>query len=190
MPSKPRHLLSGRDMAYSIIPLVLICLVLAGASRACSFSPGGPQAAPPVAVDAAASLTANARTVDFPVRLPGLPGGWTANSGSVTTVPGAAGGTVIATGWISPAGRYLRLAQSDASPDALRAEQLDGDRTPTSAEDLAGTSWTIFTATGSETAWVADLGTVRLLITGSGTDQEFRTLAISTTTADPLPGRD
>ena len=189
MPSKPRHLLNGRDMAFSIIPLVLICLVLAGASRACSFSPGGPEAAPPVAVDAAASLSSNARTVDFPVRLPDLPGGWTANSGAVNTVPGAAGGTVIATGWISPAGRYVRLAQSDASPDALRAQQLDGSRTPTSTEDLAGTSWTIYTAAGAETAWVADLGPVRLLITGSGADEEFRTLAISTSMADPLPGR-
>ncbi|GAB2930463.1 DUF4245 domain-containing protein [Rhodococcus aerolatus] len=189
MPSKPRHLLSGRDMAYSIIPLVLICLVLAGASRACAFSPGGPQAAPPpTTIDAAATLSSQATTAGFPLRLPRLPEGWVANSSSRTTVRGATGGTSVGVGWISPDGRYLRLVQSSAATDPLLAAEVQGRRSPTSAEDLTGTSWTIYTQQGAEPAWVADLGPVRLLITGSGTEEDFRTLAIGTTSAEPLPG--
>lgn len=189
MPSKPRHLLSGRDMAYSIVPLVLICLVLAGASRACAFSPGGPQAAPPpVTVDAQASLSAEARTAAFPLRVPRLPDGWVANSTSRTTVRGAAGGDSVGVGFIAPDGRYLRLVQSAAATDPLVAAEVDGRRSPTSAEDLTGTSWTIYTQQGAEPAWVADLGPVRLLVTGSGTEEDFRTLAIGTTAADPLAG--
>jgi hypothetical protein len=187
MASKPRHLLSGRDMAFSIIPLVLICLVLAGASRACAFSPGGAQTAPPPTVDAAASLTTEGRSLDFPVRVPRVPDGWVANSANRQTVPGASGGTSVGTGWISPDGRYLRVVQSSAAVDPLLAQEAEGRRTPTSAEDLAGTSWTIYTRTAAEPAWVADLGPVRLLITGSGTDEDFRTLAIATTSADPVP---
>lgn len=186
MPSKPRHLLNGRDMAYSIIPLVLVCLVLAGASRACSFSPQGPTAGPVPTVDVGSSLTSFARDVDFPVRVPGLPEGWQANSSDRRTVDGATGGESVRAGWIPPNGSYLRLAQSSAAEGPLLASEVSSRRSPTATVDLAGATWTVYTQEGSEPAWVTDLGDVRLSITGSGLDQDFRTLAVATTTAPPI----
>lgn len=173
-------------MFLSIVPLVLVVLALAGLARACSFSPGGPTAGAPPSVDVTAALSADARTVGFPLRLPGLPAGWVANSGNRHTVSGAGGGVSEDTGWISPAGRYLRLAQSSASEDALVRDEVGRRRTASGTTSAGGHDWVVYAQADVETVWVADLGDVRLLITGSGSDVEFQTLAAATVQAVPL----
>src|ERR1700734_1589597 len=40
-PAKPRLLQDGRDMFWSIAPLVVACIVLAGLVGMCTFAPGG-----------------------------------------------------------------------------------------------------------------------------------------------------
>src|SRR6202165_1235721 len=80
-PAKPRLLQDGRDMFWSIAPLVLACIVLAGMLGMCSFQPAGPGKGQIPTFDAAAALRADAATLGFPVRLPQLPEGWHANSG-------------------------------------------------------------------------------------------------------------
>ncbi|MET0994220.1 MAG: DUF4245 family protein, partial [Mycobacterium sp.] len=41
-PAKPRLLQDGRDMFWSMVPLVIACIVLAGLVGMCSFAPTGP----------------------------------------------------------------------------------------------------------------------------------------------------
>jgi hypothetical protein len=67
-PAKPRLLQDGRDMFWSIAPLVVACIVLAGVVGMCSFSPGGINRGPVPAYDAASALKADALTLGFPVR--------------------------------------------------------------------------------------------------------------------------
>lgn len=173
-------------MFLTMIPLVLIVLALAGLARACSFSPGGPSTGAPPSVDAHAALSEDARTVGFPVRLPVLPAGWVSNSGDRHTVPGAQGGVTADTGWITPKGAYLRLAQSSASEDALVADEVGRMRTASGTVSVDGRDWVAYAQPDAESVWVANLGDVRVLITGSGTDQDFRTLASATVQAAPL----
>ena len=45
-PQKPRMLQDGRDMFWSIAPLVIACIVLAGMLGMCSFAPNGPGKGP------------------------------------------------------------------------------------------------------------------------------------------------
>ena len=45
-PDKPRIFNNNRDMALSLIPLLLICVVLAAVYSQCSFSPGGAKEGP------------------------------------------------------------------------------------------------------------------------------------------------
>ncbi len=127
-PAKPRLLQDGRDMFWSIAPLVVACIVLAGVVGMCSFSPGGINRGPVPAYDAAGALKADALTLGFPVRLPQLPSGWQANSGGRGGI--ADGRTDQATGqklravtsivgYISPAGEYLSLTQSNADEAKL-----------------------------------------------------------------------
>src|ERR1700736_2917515 len=80
-PAKPRLLQDGRDMFWSLIPLVIGCIVLAGLVGMCSFQPVGTNKGVIPAYDAAAALRADAQTLGFPIRLPRLPAGWHPNSG-------------------------------------------------------------------------------------------------------------
>ena len=41
-PPKPRVLQDGRDMFWSLAPLVVACVILAGVLGMCSFQPKGP----------------------------------------------------------------------------------------------------------------------------------------------------
>src|SRR6201993_3056191 len=59
-PAKPRLLQDGRDMFWSLGPLVVGCIVLAGLVGMCSFQPGGPKTGPPPSYDAPAALRADA----------------------------------------------------------------------------------------------------------------------------------
>src|ERR1700761_2232609 len=117
-PAKPRLLQDGRDMFWSIAPLVVACIVLAGLVGMCSFSPGGINRGPVPSYDASSALRADALTLGLPVRLPRLPQGWQANSGGRGGIPD--GRTDPSThqrlhavtsivGYISPAGEYLSL---------------------------------------------------------------------------------
>ena len=69
-PAKPRVLQDGRDMFWSLAPLVLGCIVLAGLVGMCSFQPGGTNKGMIPSYDAAAALRADAQTFGFPIRLP------------------------------------------------------------------------------------------------------------------------
>jgi hypothetical protein len=198
-PSKPpRSAMTLRDMLGAIGVLLLVALLVAGVSRACTFSPGGPTVDPtglPV-VDAPAELRALAPRVPVPVRIPAVPPGWRSNSVDQDLVQG--GGRAIRTGYITPAGRYLRLLQSDASEAALLAVETGAEVVAArGAIEVGGQTWVDYgrppgSSGRDESIWIADLtadGTapVRLLITGSGGEDDFRALAGAVQTGELLP---
>jgi hypothetical protein len=199
-PAKPRLLQDGRDMFWSIAPLVVACIVLAGVVGMCSFSPGGTNRGPVPAYDAAGALKADALTLGFPVRLPQLPSGWQANSGGRGGI--ADGRTDPATGqklravtsivgFISPAGEYLSLTQSNAD-EAKLVGSVHPSMYPTGTVDVNGVRWITYQGdAGVEPVWTTRLnspaGPEQVAITGAGSVDEFRTLAAATQTQPPLP---
>ena len=52
---------------------------------------------------------------------------------------------------------------------------------------MTGATWVSYTDDTREPIRIATLDGVRLLITGSGTDDEFRTLAAAATATEALP---
>ncbi|MGB8790663.1 MAG: DUF4245 family protein, partial [Mycobacterium sp.] len=60
-PAKPRLLQDGRDMFWSIAPLVVACIILAGMVGMCTFAPGGTNRGPVPSYDAASALRADAQ---------------------------------------------------------------------------------------------------------------------------------
>ncbi|WP_322859302.1 DUF4245 domain-containing protein [Mycobacterium europaeum] len=204
-PAKPRLLQDGRDMFWSLIPLVLGCILLAGLVGMCSFQPGSHRGVVP-SYDAAAALRADAATLGFPVRLPKLPAGWQANSGNRGGIQGgrtdpATGQRVNATtsvvGYISPTGMYLSLTQSNADEDKL-VGSIHSSAYPAGTVDVAGTSWVVYNGAGqsgadAEPVWTTRLagpsGATQIAITGAGTTDQFRTLASATQSQPPLPAR-
>jgi hypothetical protein len=199
-PAKPRLLQDGRDMFWSIAPLVVACIVLAGAVGMCSFSPGRISRGPVPVYDAAGAMKADAVTLGFPVRLPQLPTGWQANSGGRGSIADArtdhATGQKLravtsTVGFISPSGEYLSLTQSNADEVKL-VGSIHASMYPTGTVDVNGVRWITYQGDGgAEPIWTTRLdspaGPAQVAITGAGSVDEFRTLAAATQTQAPLP---
>ncbi len=195
-PAKNRLLQDGRDMFWSMAPLVLACIVLAGVLGMCSFQPSGPGAGPAPNYDAPAALKADAAALKIPVRLPVLPQGWTANSGGRGGIDGgridpATGQKTRAVssrvGYLSPTGMYLSVTQSNADEEAL-ISSLDTDLVPTGTQDVDGVKWVVYESGEGEPAWTTRLPDgAQLAITGAAGPDEFRVLAKATQAARPLP---
>ncbi|HEY9302959.1 MAG TPA: DUF4245 domain-containing protein [Mycobacterium sp.] len=199
-PAKPRLLQDGRDMFWSIAPLVVACIILAGMVGMCAFAPGGTNRGPVPSYDAAGALRADAQTLGFPVRLPRLPEGWQPNSGTrgsigdgrVDPSTGQRVRAVTSTvGYISPAGMYLSLTQSNAD-EAKLVGSIHLSMYPAGTVDVDGTRWIVYQGDdGVEPVWTARLaspvGPTQVAITGAGNADEFRTLAASTQSQPPLP---
>ncbi|MEV0299269.1 DUF4245 domain-containing protein [Nocardia sp. NPDC050710] len=182
---KPRILHDYKDLFFSLIPLVLIAVVFAGLASQCSFSAKGPTEGQIPKFDVAAALTADARTLPFPIRNPVLPEQWRPNSGSRNTITAAGGGPVSTVGYITAQGTYMQLTQSSATDEAL-ARFVLGSRYATGTEQIGDQKWTVFTEPTEETAWIADFGQSRVLIKGAGDQAAFTTLAQAVTIAQPL----
>ncbi|MHA6620197.1 DUF4245 domain-containing protein [Pseudonocardia sp. DLS-67] len=178
-PAKPpRSALSVRDMIGALVVLALIVLVAGGLSRSCTFAPAGPtvDASRLPVVDVPAELARLAPDSTFPLRVPAVPEGWRANAVERTAVP--AGGRIVSSGFLTPDGRYLRLQQGDATEEAmLRAEAGDAPTPARGTVDVDGQQWVAYTGPRGESIWITDVGGVRMLVTGSGSEADFRTLA-------------
>ena len=205
-PEKPRILQDGRDMFWSIAPLVIACIVLAGVLGMCSFAPNGPGKGPTPNYDAPAALQADADALKIPIRLPKLPEGWQANSGSRKGIDGgrtdpvsrqqtrAVSSTV---GYLAPSGMYLSLTQSNADEDKLVAS-IDTGLYPTGTQDVDGVKWVVYEGAGqddkqAEPLWTTRLngpgGPAQIAITGAAGTDEYRMLAAATQTQSPLPAK-
>lgn len=183
---KPRILNDSRDMAWSLIPLVLACLVIAGIASNCSFSPGGPTAGPAPTFDIDAGLRYDSRELGFPIRQPETPEGWQPNSGSRSIITGTEGGDSSTVGFITTAGRYVRFTQSDAGEDELVRFVAGEPRVATGVQQVGERDWVVYGGDNVEPLWVADFGDVRILIGGSGGDEEFTELAAAAGRVEPL----
>ena len=198
-PAKPRLLQDGRDMFWSIAPLVAACIILAGVVGMCTFAPGGINRGSVPSYNAVSALRADAQTLGFPVRLPRLPEGWQPNSGGRGGI--ADGRTDPSTGqrlhavtstvgYISPTGMYLSLTQSNADEDKL-VGSIHPSMYPSGTVDVDGTRWIVYQGDSVESVWTTRLkspaGPAQVAITGAGGVDQFRTLAVATQSQPPLP---
>lgn len=172
-------------MMLSLGAIVVMMVVGVGATGLCSFDPGNPENGPVPTADASAFLHMEAAGASFPVRLPEVPEGWTANSARRSLLGGQPAPVV---GYITDKEGYLQLSQTDL-PLAEAVRGYDGEvRDRERAIDVAGTPVEVYTSPDREVRdlWAADLGDARLLISGAATEEEFRTLIEATAKAQPL----
>ncbi|CRK61614.1 hypothetical protein [Alloactinosynnema sp. L-07] len=175
-----------RDMVMSLTALLLIIGALLFFNRGCSFSPGTPETDSAIAptVDARADLTRYASSVDFPIRVPSLPAPWRANSSS--SGPVAPASVVVRVGWLTP-GRFVQLSQSGApAADVVSVETGQKDSKPTGSVEAGGRSWQVFPGRRDEKAWATEVDGATLVITGSGSEDDFRTMATAVLAATPV----
>ncbi len=192
MAAKPRILNSSKDMIWSLVPLIALCVFIAVVSQNCSVGLSGradEDRTPPFEISAA--LRADAATLGFPIRHPAAPASWKPNSGSTQPVGGSMASNV---GWITDHGAYLQLTQSAAKEEDLVVflshngstnddTTLLGDGT----RPIGGHNWVAYRAENQNKAWITDLGDVRIAIVSKGPDADMTTLAQATLAAQPLP---
>ena len=174
-------------MALSLIPLVIICLLVAWIAGSCAFRPGGPSTGQIPQYDAQLAVGAQARQVSFPLRLPATPEGWTTNSGATDQIENSNGAVAVNVGYITDRTTYLRLTQSGLAADMLLQFTGTGSRTITGEEVIGDQIWAEFTGTDAEPVWVAQLPGSSVSITGSGSPAEFARLAEAFGEAEILP---
>jgi hypothetical protein len=191
-PAKPpRSALTMRDMVGALVVLALVVLAAGGLSRSCTFAPTGPtvDASRLPTVDVAAELTRLAPDSTFPLRLPAVPQGWRANAVDRSSLP--EGGHVVSTGFLTPDGRYLRLQQGDATEEAMLLAETGGGAAPAQgAVDVEGRRWVAYAGERGEPIWITDVDGVRMLVTGSASEADFRVLAVAAVRGEVIaPGR-
>ena len=174
-------------MALSLIPLVIVCLVVAWMAGSCAFRPGGPSTGEIPQYDAPLALGSQAKQVPFPLRLPATPEGWTTSSGGTVKVPNSNGGVAVNLGYITDRTTFLQLAQSNLAPDRLQEFTASGTRVMSGEEAIGGQVWAVFSEEDAETVWLAQFPGVSVSITGSGSPAEFAKLAEALDQAPPLP---
>jgi Protein of unknown function (DUF4245) len=167
----------------------------------CSFAPSGPGPGPAPDYDAPAALQADADALRIPIRVPALPQGWHSNSGSRagidagrTDPSGQQARAVSSTvGYLTPAGMYMALTQSNAAEEKL-VRSIDPDMVPTGTQDVDGVRWVVYEGEGTaEPVWTARLtgptGPAQIAIRGAGGTAEYRTLAAAVQKQPPLPAK-
>lgn len=173
-------------MLFAMLPLVLVAFGVAGLIGQCSFSPLGPdieeESVP--TVDVAAELRDAAGRVDFPVLEPELPPEWRANSAGTEQL--GSGAKAVRVGWLTGAPHYLRLSQSPAAEEELVASETGLPPQARGVVDAGGRQWVVYRSVRSERAWVGERDGIRLLITGNGSEAEFRALAEAVSRAPAL----
>ena len=181
---KPRILQDERDMIWTVLALLALCMFVLFASGNWTFglkAGAGDDKVP--AFDVSAALAADARSMPFPVRRPATPEGWKPNSGSTQMVGGKVSSNV---GWISTKGAYVQLTQTDATEDELVANLGGYDARGSGRQDAGGQSWVVYEGEKGNTFWIADLGDVRIGVRSQGPDADIRTIAEAVIAQQPL----
>jgi Protein of unknown function (DUF4245) len=164
---------SYRNMIWSLVPLVVICLALVGWS-AFKYDGGDPVKT----VETQSSIRAAAAVAGYPLLAPqGLDDRWRATS--VRTNAGSAqpGDHVsLQIGWYTPTDEYASYVVSDDARDTALTGVL---RTATDegSVQVAGSTWERHRTTRGETALTRTDGSATMLVTGSSSEQELETLA-------------
>jgi len=183
--SKPRVFQDGRDMFFNVTVVVVLMLIGVGATGLCTYNPGRPEQGPVQEVDARTFLELEARAVDFPVRYPEMPEGWVTNSARRSMVDQQPAPVV---GWVTPDGGFLQLTQTGADLETAIEEQDSQPRPHESSVDIEGVSARVLRGDDSDVRpiWAVDAGDARWVLTGAGTDDEFRALIAATHAANPI----
>ena len=177
-------------MIGALVVLALVVLVAGGLSRSCTFAPTGPtvDASRLPVVDVPAEVTRLAVDSTFPLRVPAVPDGWRANAVDRTSLP--EGGRVVSAGFLTPDGRYLRLQQGDATEEAMLRAEAGGAPAPARGPvDVDGRQWVAYAGQRGEAIWITDVDGVRMLVTGSGSEADFRALAAAAASGQVLAPR-
>ncbi len=177
-PSGRLAKLTATNMLRSMLPLVVMVLALAY-----FCSPQNPD--PVVEIDPSNSIRYAASLALIALPVPELADDWRSTSAEVDAAEGGQLGPVTLTiGYVTPEQNFARYVVS-TDPTAELIEALLQDADPVGALTIAGQPWEEFTTDRDERLYLASFDGLRLVVTGSASQDELRTLAASLTPYRP-----
>ena len=165
--------LNAANMARSLLPLVIICLLLVGWA-ALRQTPDDPV----LEVDPTSSVRTAGERAEYELLVPtGLPDGYRPTSAR-TDAGGATDGepVTLEIGWLTPEEEFAGFVISDDSGANPLRRVLDGAE-ERGSESIGGRSWTRASTTEGETALVLETGDATVLVFGSASDDELTEVA-------------
>jgi Protein of unknown function (DUF4245) len=160
----------ARNMAISLAVLIVPLVVLVAF---CS-----PSADELATIDPSGTYQAAKSEAKFGIRIPaGLPDGWRATNSSINR--GDSGAVTLRVSYLTPAGKFAQLLQSDVASDQLLPEELGGG-TIQGMTEVGGVTWQRYGGRRArETALVLLEPESSVLVVGDASIDELRALAAS-----------
>lgn len=172
-------------MVLSLGVIVVLMFAVVGPTGLCTINPEDSQQGRVHEVDAATFLDMEARSSGVAVRMPDLPEGWYTNSARREALGGENGATV---GFVSPDEGYIASTQTNLSlEDAVK--NFDGHfRAEERTGTIDGVDYIVKISDDRDVRdlWAADLGDVRLLLSGTAATEEYETLLKAFIDAEPI----
>lgn len=164
--------LTTANMLRSLLPLVVLVLALA---YFCS-----PQDNDPVTeIDPSTSISYAASLTEVTLQVPELEEMWRPTSVNVVgPAQGQSGSVTLTIGYVTPSEEFVRYVVSTDPDAALIEDLLKGAQSAGSAE-IGGGSWEEFLTSRGEQLYLRTAGDLRLVVTGSGSQDELNTVAES-----------
>jgi hypothetical protein len=169
-PAERQRLRTPANLWRALIPLLLIVGLLV------LFSwPHGQGSDGVHEVDTRPAIEAARQQAGFHVLAPsGLGDRWRATSTEFVPA-GTAGPATFRIGYVSPAGRYAELFESDDAPDAVAATY--GPLVTEGTTSVAGVDWQRYQTTAGRRLLRHTVGKVTVIVTGNAGEQELAELA-------------
>ena len=176
-------------MILSLGVTVIAMLAVVGATGLCTVNPEDSPHAEVTEVDAENFLRMETQATGVPARLPQPPDGWYANSARRGQVAGEPAPIV---GLVTAEKGYLQATQTTVGYDEARRGYDGNYRELTDTREIDGQTVEIYTSDDNDVRdlWAADLGDVRLLVSGSANDADYRTLISAIVAAEPVAEAD
>jgi uncharacterized protein DUF4245 len=170
-PTRPAKTFTDMARSLGLMAVVIATLLLIGPARTLVF-PGAAKLQPVDYTHQVAAFKEIAGTVLSPT---GLPKAWRANSASFDSTPGRAH---LHVGFATPGSLFAGLDESNG-PAAQLVSRVLGPRgaNVTGTTTIAGESWERRRSQRGEQALTMTTGPLTLVVTGSATDAQLRTLA-------------
>ncbi|MET9329375.1 DUF4245 domain-containing protein [Tsukamurella sp. NPDC003166] len=193
MAEKPRILQSRRDLVFTMVPLLVLCLIVLFASGNFKLGFGAdPKDESVPAINPQGVYEVSAQTLGFPVRMPGgtgvacgVPDGWKATA---TRDDDVTGGTVFSVNYLTPEKNSLQLSQSGSPVEAVVASVYGSKAKPSGTIPVGDRTWDVYGPNDKKrSAWVLQLDGAVIVVFGSGTVPRFTELASAVQSQAPLP---
>ena len=167
--------LNAANMARSLLPLLIICVALAGWA-AVRQTPDDPV----LEVDPTSSVRSSAERADYDLLVPtGLPDDYRPTSARTTAGAAQDGQPVtLEIGYLTPEEEFAGFVISDDPGAEPLRRVLDGAEEQ-GTESISGRSWVREKTADDETALVLDTGDATVLVFGSAPDEELTAVAAS-----------